>query len=114
MSIVAASGSKPEAVDNPVAERTRLGRWIGPLIVVFAIVTPLLSFLVLTGQTDIEPTPLVVRSATFINLAVVLTLIGLITYEAAGLWIARRRGRAAARLHVRIVLLFTFIAALPA
>jgi two-component system, NtrC family, nitrogen regulation sensor histidine kinase NtrY len=114
MSIVAASGSKPEAVDNPVAERTRRGRWIGPLIVVFAIVTSLLSFLVLTGQTDIEPTPLVVRSATFINLAVVLTLIGLITYEAAGLWIARRRGRAAARLHVRIVLLFTFIAALPA
>ena len=38
----------------------------------------------------------------------------MVAYEAAGLWIARRRGRAAARLHVRIVLLFSFIAALPA
>ncbi len=43
-----------------------------------------------------------------------LALIGIVAYEAAGLWIARRRGRAASRLHVRIVLLFSFIAALPA
>jgi two-component system nitrogen regulation sensor histidine kinase NtrY len=69
---------------------------------------------VLTGQTPIQPTPLVVRTAGIVNGLVVLALIGIVAYEAAGLWIARRRGRAAARLHVRIVLLFSIIAALPA
>ena len=49
-----------------------------------------------------------------VNGLIVLLLIGIVAYEATGLWIARRRGRAAARLHVRIVLLFSFIAALPA
>ena len=43
-----------------------------------------------------------------------LLLIGIVAYEASGLWVARRRGRAAARLHIRIVLLFSFIAMLPA
>jgi two-component system nitrogen regulation sensor histidine kinase NtrY len=114
MSIVTASQSKSEPADSAVGARTRISRLVGPVIIVCAIVTALSSFLVLTGQTSIEPTPIVVRSATFINLAIVLTLIILITYEAVGLWVARRRGRAAARLHVRIVLLFSLIAALPA
>ena len=54
------------------------------------------------------------RAAGIVNGLIVLLLIGIVAYEAGGLWIARRRGRAAARLHVRIVLLFSVIAALPA
>ena len=69
---------------------------------------------ILTGQTPIQPTQIVVRSPAIVNGLIVLLLIGIVAYEAAGLWIARRRGRAAARLHVRIVLLFSFIAAMPA
>lgn len=84
------------------------------LVVFAAVVTSVASFLILTGQTAIEPTPVVVRTAGIVNGLIVLLLIGIVAYEASGLWVARRRGRAAARLHVRIVLLFSFIAMLPA
>ena len=98
---------------SPVEGR-RISRSIGLLIVLSAVATSVGSFLILTGQTPIEPTPVVVRAAGAANGLIVLLLIGIVAYEAAGLWIARRRGRAAARLHVRIVLLFSFIAAMPA
>ncbi len=109
--MIAAASTR--AADSP-SERRRLPRWIGLAIVICAVVTSVTSFLVLTGQTPVEPTPLVVRSAGIANGLIAVLLIGIVAYEAAGLWIARRRGRAAARLHVRIVLLFSLIAATPA
>jgi two-component system nitrogen regulation sensor histidine kinase NtrY len=114
MSIAAASGPSPDPSVATVGDRPRVARIVGLVVVLLAVVTSIGSFLVLTGQTTIEPTPLVVRSAGIINGLVVLLLGGIVAFEAAGLWIARRRGRAAARLHVRIVLLFSFIAAMPA
>ena len=115
MSAVAvASGSKSDSSEPLVSERRRIPRLIGLLVVVFAVASALTSFLILTGQTAVQPTPLVVRTAGIINGGIVLLLIGIVAYEAGGLWISRRRGRAGARLHVRIVLLFSFIAALPA
>ena len=107
---VAASAT---TADTPV-ERRRVSRTIGLAVVLSAIGSSVGSFLILTGQTPIQPTPIVVRTAGFANGLIGLLLIGMVAYEAAGLWIARRRGRAAARLHVRIVLLFSFIAMLPA
>ena len=114
MTLAAQSGSQPEFTDIGAPERRRIPRVAGFLVVVAAIATSLASFLILTGQTTIQPSPSVVRLAGIVNGSVVLLLIGIVAYEASGLWIARRRGRAAARLHVRIVLLFSFIAALPA
>jgi two-component system nitrogen regulation sensor histidine kinase NtrY len=114
MTIAAASGPPPESPDATVVDRTRIARFVGLFVVILAVVSSLSSFLVLTGQTSIQPTELVVRTAGIVNGVVVLLLIGIVAYEASGLWIARRKGRAAARLHVRIVLLFSFIAALPA
>ncbi len=102
------------AIAGPPDDRRRLSRLIGLLIVLCAVTAAVGSFLILTGQTPIQPTPLVVRTAGIVNGLIVLLLIGIVAYEAAGLWIARRRGRAAARLHVRIVLLFSIIAAMPA
>ncbi len=114
--MTALSESEPNtgAADSTVADGRRVSRTFGLIVVMAAVVTAVGSFLVLTGQTPIEPTPLVVRGAGIINGLIVLLLIGIVAYEASGLWIARRRGRAAARLHIRIVLLFSFIAALPA
>jgi len=112
MTVAATSG--PSATSADAVDRTRIPRYVGLLVVVVAVITSLTSFLVLTGQTSVEPTPTVVRTAGFINGAIVLLLAAIVAYEASGLWIARRRGRAAARLHVRIVLLFSFISALPA
>ncbi|MYZ47224.1 PAS domain-containing sensor histidine kinase [Rhizobiales bacterium L72] len=92
----------------------RLGRALGLLIVILALAAAFVSFLVLTGETKIQPTPAVVRTAGIVNGLLVLLLIGVVAYEAFGIWLARRRGRAAARLHVRIITLFSFVAALPA
>ena len=49
-----------------------------------------------------------------INAATILLLVGIIVREVWQVMQARRRGRAAARLHVQIVSLFSVIAVLPA
>jgi two-component system nitrogen regulation sensor histidine kinase NtrY len=114
MTVAATSGPKPDTPDSPVAERAPIARLVGLFVVVLAIATSFTSFLVLTGQTSIQPTPAVVRTAGIVNGVLVLLLIAIVALEASGLVVARRKGRAGARLHVRIVLLFSFIAALPA
>ena len=70
--------------------------------------------MVLTGLTRIEPTRDVVVSFMLINAATILLLVGIIVREVWQVVQARRRGRAAARLHVQIVSLFSVIAVLPA
>src|SRR5450432_3694834 len=62
----------------------------------------------------IEPTPDVVRTFLLIDAATILLLVGIIFREVWQMVQARRRGRAAARLHVQIVSLFSVIALLPA
>jgi two-component system nitrogen regulation sensor histidine kinase NtrY len=73
-----------------------------------------LTFVVLTGLTPVEPTRQVVLSFILINAATILLLVGIIVREVWQVLLARRRGRAAARLHVQIVGLFSVIAVLPA
>ena len=70
--------------------------------------------MVLTGLTPVEPTRDVVVSFMLINGATILLLVGFIVREVWQVLQARRRGRAAARLHVQIVGLFSVIAVLPA
>jgi two-component system nitrogen regulation sensor histidine kinase NtrY len=89
-------------------------RWLAPFAVALALGSALLTFLVLTGLTTIEPTPKVVRSFYLLNAATILLLVGIIIRELWQLILARRRGRAAARLHVQIVSLFSIVAVLPA
>ncbi|GIQ71939.1 PAS domain-containing sensor histidine kinase [Bradyrhizobium sp. RD5-C2] len=79
-----------------------------------ALLSGFLTFVVLTGLTPIEPTSEVVRSFLMINAATILLLVGIIVREVWQMVQARRRGRAAARLHVQIVGLFSVIAVLPA
>jgi two-component system nitrogen regulation sensor histidine kinase NtrY len=74
----------------------------------------LVTFLVLAGMTPILPTHIVVVWALFINLVLVLFLVSIILWETYSLFRARRRGAAAAGLHVRIVALFSLVAAFPA
>lgn len=103
--------------DTAPAEEPRrwsVRRWLAPLAVAMALLSALLTFLVLTGLTQIDPTPEVVRSFYLINAATILLLVGIIVRELWQLILARRRGRAAARLHVQIVSLFSIVAVLPA
>ncbi|MGA7806190.1 ATP-binding protein [Bradyrhizobium sp.] len=91
-----------------------LMRLLAPFAVAVALLSAMLTFVVLTGLTPIEPTPLVVRSFLLLNAATILLLVGIILHEVWLVMQARRRGRAAARLHIQIVGLFSVIAVLPA
>lgn len=91
-----------------------MGRWLAPFAVAIALLSAFLTFVVLTGLTPIEPTREVVYSFLLINAACILLLVGIIVREVWQVVQARRRGRAAARLHVQIVSLFSVIAVLPA
>jgi two-component system nitrogen regulation sensor histidine kinase NtrY len=96
------------------AKGLSLRRLLAPFAVAIALLSAFLTFVVLTGLTPIEPTRDVVRSFLLINAATILLLVGIIVREVWQMVQARRRGRAAARLHVQIVSLFSVIAVLPA
>src|SRR5262245_23675310 len=89
-------------------------RALGLTAVALALFSALLTFLVLAGLTPIAPTHEVVVSLLLANAITVSLLVLVIAREVWGVVQARRRGRAAARLHVRIVALFSIIAAVPA
>src|SRR5438874_3273738 len=91
-----------------------LRRLLAPFAVGLALLSAFLTFVVLTGLTPIEPTREVVVSFLLTNGATILVLVGIIIREVWQMIQARRRGRAAARLHVQIVSLFSIIAVLPA
>src|SRR6202522_2599249 len=91
-----------------------LRRLLAPFAVGLALLSTFLTFVVLTGLTRIQPTPEVVVSFFLINTATILLLFAIIVREVWQVVQARRRGRAAARLHVQIVSLFSVIAVLPA
>jgi len=79
-----------------------------------ALISAILSLIVLLGLTPIPPTTNVVIASAGVNSLFVIGLAILIGREIARLLKARRRGRAAARLHVRIVVLFSIVAITPA
>jgi two-component system nitrogen regulation sensor histidine kinase NtrY len=91
-----------------------LWRLLAPFAVGLALLSACLTFVVLTGLTPIEPTRAVVLSFMLINGATILVLVAIIVREVWQVMQARRRGRAAARLHIQIVSLFSVIAVLPA
>src|SRR6476469_10459749 len=91
-----------------------LRKWLAPFAIAIALLSAFLTFVVLAGLTPIEPTKQVVYSFLLINGATILLLVGIILRDVWQVIQARRRGRAAARLHVQIVSLFSIIAVLPA
>src|SRR6201986_110771 len=102
--------------DPSLAESRGWSRWrlLAAFAVVLALLSACLTFVVLTGLTPIEPSPAVVYSFILINAATILLLVGIIVREVWQVMQARRRGRAAARLHIQIVSLFSIVAVLPA
>lgn len=92
----------------------KLWRRAGLGVMVVALISIAVTFVILMGLTSIDPTRDVILVATGINGALAAILLGVISVEILKLWQARRRGRAAARLHVRVVALFSLVAAVPA
>ena len=101
--------------DSSLAESSggTLRKLVAPFAVGIALLSALMTFMVLSGLTPIEPTEHVVYSFLLINAATILLLVGIIVREIWQVVQARRRGRAAARLHIQIVSLFSVIAVLP-
>ncbi|WP_055049123.1 sensor histidine kinase NtrY-like [Devosia sp. A16] len=114
----------PESIPAPAAARTRpllfgdVGRkairTIGLIIVLLSVFVSSGSFLIMTGATDIEPTPEVWTIIWIINGLLVLSVIALVLTEATLLVQARVQGQAGAGLQVRMVAMFATVAAVPA
>src|ERR1700759_2171790 len=102
-------------LDSLITEpRGWLRRLMAPAAVGIALLSGLLTFLVLTGLTPIATTGNVVLVLLLVNATTILFLVLIIIREVWQVVQARRRGRAAARLHIQVVGLFSAIAALPA
>ncbi len=104
--------ARSSTVSSP--DRNRLARRLGLVTVLALFVTGTLTFLILFGLTPLEPNQSVVRSALAANTVLAVVLLILIGMEVYRLLQSRRKGRAAARLHIRIVGLFALVAAIPA
>ncbi|MBA4131887.1 MAG: PAS domain-containing sensor histidine kinase [Hyphomicrobium sp.] len=87
---------------------------IGLVTVVLSLVSGLATFLILTGLTPITPRDDIVLGALLINIALIVAMIIILAWQGIGLWKAWKAEVPGARLHVRIVGLFSIIAALPA
>lgn len=100
----------------PVArKRSRhLSSKLGPPAVVLAVVVATTSFLIFTGYTPIPPTDRVVLGLLAVNAVCIIFLTVVVVMEAWNLFAARRAQVAGARLHMRIVGLFSIIAVVPA
>src|SRR6516164_258594 len=103
-----------EAAQRPAEPARFATGLLGPAAVGVALLSAFTTFIVLAGLTPINPTNDVVVTLLGVNALAVLLLLGIIGREVWHMVQARRRGRAAARLHVQIVALFSIIAALPA
>jgi two-component system nitrogen regulation sensor histidine kinase NtrY len=101
------------ALAAPAARRADV-RLVGPIAVGLALLSAFVTFIVLADFTPILPTHNVVVTLLAVNAGTVVLLLGVIVREVWQIVQARRTGRAAARLHVRIVGLFSIIAAAPA
>jgi two-component system nitrogen regulation sensor histidine kinase NtrY len=97
------------------AEATRRGPgWIGPLAVLLALTSAFATFLILAGLTPLVPTHEVVVRVMITNGLLILLLVGVVARRTVRLIRERRAGAAGAGLHVRLVGLFSLVAAVPA
>src|SRR3954452_24828310 len=113
--MTSAETTAPSLDASPAESRGgTLRKWLAPFAVAIALLSAVLTFIVLSGITPIDPPRQVFYSFLLINAATILLLVGIIVREVWQVVQARRRGRAASRLHIQIVSLFSVIAVLPA
>ncbi len=100
---------------NPLEGR-RLLALPGVIAIVAAMLTAAVSFVILLGGAEpyISPDNDTTLAVIAINAVFVLVLLALIGREVHRTYTGWRRGKAASRLHVRIVAMFSLVAAIPA
>ncbi len=88
--------------------------YLGLVVVILSLISGLATFLIITGLTPIVPRDSVVLWVLLINGALIIAMIAVITVQMRALIRAWRAKEPGARLHGRIVGLFSLIATLPA
>src|SRR6185312_14570911 len=81
---------------------------------VLSVLSGALTYATITGLAPYNATPSRLIWLLLINLALVLSLGALIALRLVRLWAERRSGMAGARLHTRLVTMFSTIAVVPA
>ncbi|ODT69793.1 MAG: hypothetical protein ABS75_15230 [Pelagibacterium sp. SCN 63-23] len=89
-------------------------RVLGLFVVLASVLMSSVSFLILSGTTNIEPSPVVWTIIWIVTGVLVLLVIALVVTEAMLLMQARMRRVPGAGLQVRMVAMFAFVAAVPA
>ncbi|HEX2591950.1 MAG TPA: PAS domain-containing sensor histidine kinase [Rhizomicrobium sp.] len=82
-------------------------------VLLLAIASGALTYATITGFAPYNATPSRLIWLLLINLALVLALGALIAWRLVRLWSERRSGMAGARLHTRLVAMFSTIAVIP-
>jgi two-component system, NtrC family, nitrogen regulation sensor histidine kinase NtrY len=108
------SAGQPSSEGRTVTEGRKLLAQSGLTVVLASLATAIVSFVILMGLTPIVPNDKITTALAVANGVLILLLLGLIAREVTRILTARRNQRAAARLHVRIVALFSLVAAVPA
>jgi len=96
------------------SQRAGLGRRIGIALMVAAVAAGLGTFFTLTGETSFGLGEDALFVFLVIDLSLVLALGGAVSLGLVRMWVQRRAGLAGARLHVRLVGLFSVVAIAPA
>ncbi|MBL9098709.1 MAG: PAS domain-containing sensor histidine kinase [Alphaproteobacteria bacterium] len=88
--------------------------WLSYALVGASLIAAIVTYLILTGSTPIEPSDPAVRwYLIMIDGLLLVALVALVIGRLVQLWMARRTGGAGARLHGRLVTIFSLIAVVP-
>lgn len=109
-----AAGSAPPRLGRRLADMM-LGRAVTLVLAAGALLLGIGTFTLLSGGSPFGPTkPGQVVAMVLVNALFLLLLLGSVIGRLVRVWAERRRGSAGSRLHVRLVLLFSVTAVLPA
>ncbi|NIZ02241.1 sensor histidine kinase NtrY-like [Thalassospira lucentensis] len=79
-----------------------------------ALISVTATYLAMTGTAPFQPDPRLILLLLNADLVLVLLLATLVARKLVQIWVERRRGVAGAKLHTRMVLMFSLVAVTPA
>ena len=83
-------------------------------LVIAALVSATVTYLAMTGTAPLRPDPRTIIILLNVDLVLLLALATLVARKLVQIWVERRKGTAGAKLHTRLVLMFSLVAVTPA
>lgn len=96
------------------ALRVGLGRKLIYALIPTAAAMGIATYSVLSSSGFEGADPTLVLAVFIADVVLLFTLATIVAWRIVGLWVAHRRGSAGSQLHIRLVLLFGLVAAMPA